>query len=67
MFFEAVLAVAQLSALSVFPLFRKKFSRKQLYTGSMIAVTVPARAAELIALTPDPAIRILIYHGNIVK
>ena len=40
MIFAAVLAVAQLTALSVFPLFRKKFSRKQLYTGSMIAVTV---------------------------
>jgi len=32
--------VAQLTALSVFPLFRKKFTRKQLYTGSMIAVSV---------------------------
>ena len=40
MIFAAVLAVAQLTALSVFPLFRKKFSRKQLYTGSMIAVAV---------------------------
>ena len=40
MVFAAVLAVAQLSALSLFPLFRKKFTRKQLYTGSMIAVTV---------------------------
>ncbi len=40
MVFAAVLAVAQLTALSVFPLFRKKFNRKQLYTGSMIAVTV---------------------------
>ena len=40
MIFAAVLAVAQLTALSVFPLFRKKFTRKQLYTGSMIAVTV---------------------------
>ena len=39
MVFAAVLAVAQLTALSVFPLFRKKFTRKQLYTGSMIAVT----------------------------
>ncbi len=38
--FAAVLAIAQLTALSVFPLFRKKFTRKQLYTGSMIAVTV---------------------------
>ena len=40
MVFAAVLAVAQLTALSVFPLFRKRFSRKQLYTGSMIAVSV---------------------------
>ena len=40
MVFAAVLAVAQLTALSIFPLFRKRFSRKQLYTGSMIAVTV---------------------------
>ena len=40
MVFAAVLAVAQLTALSVFPLFRKKFTRKQLYTGSMIVVAV---------------------------
>lgn len=40
MLFAAVLAVAQLSALSLFPLFRKKFSRKQLYTGSMVAVSL---------------------------
>ena len=40
MIFAAVLAVAQLTALSLFPLFRKKFTRKQLYTGSMIAVAV---------------------------
>ena len=40
MVFAAVLAVAQLTALSLFPLFRKKFTRKQLYTGSMIAVTI---------------------------
>ncbi len=40
MVFAAVLAVAQLTALMVFPLFRKKFTRKQLYTGSMITVTV---------------------------
>jgi len=38
MVFAAVLAVAQLTALSVFPLFRKKFNRKQIYFGSMIAV-----------------------------
>lgn len=40
MVFAAVLAVAQLTALSVFPLFRKKFTRKQLYTGSMVVVAV---------------------------
>ena len=40
MVFAAVLAVAQLTALAVFPLFRKKFTRKQLYTGSMIAVAI---------------------------
>ncbi len=40
MVFAAVLAVAQLTALSVFPLFRKKFTRKQLYVGSMIAVAI---------------------------
>ena len=40
MVFAAVLAVAQLTALSVFPLFRRKYTRKQLYTGSMIAVAV---------------------------
>lgn len=40
MVFAAVLAVAQLTALSVFPLFRRKFTRKQLYTGSMIAVSI---------------------------
>ncbi len=38
MVFAAVLGVAQLTALSIFPLFSKKFTRKQLYTGSMIAV-----------------------------
>ena len=38
--FAAVLAVAQLTALSLFPLFSKKFTRKQLYTASMIAITV---------------------------
>lgn len=36
--FAAVLGVAQLTALSVFPLFSKKFTRKQLYFGSMVAV-----------------------------
>lgn len=40
MVFAAVLAVAQLTALLLFPLFRKKFTRRQLYTGSMIAVSV---------------------------
>ncbi len=40
MVFAAVLAVAQLSALAVFPLFRKKFSRKQLYLGSTVTVII---------------------------
>ena len=40
MVFAAVLAVAQLSALAVFHLFRKRFTRKQLYTGSVISVIV---------------------------
>ena len=39
MVFAAVLAIAQLTALLLFPLFRKKFTRRQLYTGSMIAVS----------------------------
>ena len=38
MVFAAVLAVSQLSALALFPTFRKKFTRKQLYTGSVISV-----------------------------
>ena len=40
MIFAAVLGVAQLTALSVFPLFSKRFNRKQLYFGSMVAVVV---------------------------
>ena len=40
MVFAAVLAVAQLSALMLFPLFRNRFTRHQLYTGATIAVTV---------------------------
>ena len=40
MIFAAVLGVAQLTALSVFPLFSKRFTRKQLYFGSMITVVV---------------------------
>ena len=40
MAFCVVLAIAQLTALSTFPLFRKKFTRKQLYIGSMISVVV---------------------------
>ena len=40
MVFAAVLGVAQLTALSIFPLFSKKYTRKQLYTGAMIAVVV---------------------------
>lgn len=38
MIFAAVLGVAQLTALSIFPIFSKRFTRKQLYFGSMIAV-----------------------------
>ena len=40
MIFAAVLGVAQLTALSVFPLFSKRFTRRQLYFGSMMAVVV---------------------------
>ena len=40
MIFAAVLGVAQLTALSIFPLFSKRFTRKQLYFGSMVAVCV---------------------------
>ena len=36
--FAAVLAVAQLTALAVFPKFSNKFTRKQLYFGAMVAV-----------------------------
>lgn len=36
--FAAVLALAQLSALAVFPQFSKRFTRKQLYFGAMVAV-----------------------------
>ena len=39
MVFAAVLAVAQLTALMLFPVFRKKFTRKQLYIGAMVSVT----------------------------
>ena len=38
--FAGVLGVSQLAALSVFPLFSKKFSRKQLYTGSTVLVVL---------------------------
>ena len=38
--FAIVLAVAQLLALSTFSLFRKKFTRKQLYIGAMVLITV---------------------------
>lgn len=40
MVFAAVLGVAQLTALSIFPQFSKKYTRKQLYTGAMIAVVI---------------------------
>ena len=38
--FAAVLAVAQLAALALFPVFSKRFTRRQLYLGSMIAAVV---------------------------
>lgn len=38
MIFAAVLGVAQLTALSVFPKFSKRFKRKQLYFGAMVTV-----------------------------
>ena len=40
MVFAAVLGVAQLTALSLFPKFSKRFTRKQLYFGAMVAVVV---------------------------
>lgn len=40
MVFAAVLGVAQLTALAVFPVFSKRFTRKQLYFGSMVTVIV---------------------------
>ena len=40
MVFAAVLGVAQLTALAIFPVFSKRFTRKQLYFGSMITVIV---------------------------
>jgi melibiose permease/lactose/raffinose/galactose permease len=40
MVFAAVLGVAQLLALSIFPQFSKKFTRRQLYTGATVAVVV---------------------------
>lgn len=38
MIFAAVLGVAQLTALAIFPMFSKKFTRRQLYFGSMVTV-----------------------------
>lgn len=40
MVFAAVLGVAQLTALSIFPIFSKRFTRKQLYFGSMVTVCI---------------------------
>ena len=40
MLFAAVLGVAQLTALAIFPMFSKKFTRKQLYFGSMVTVVI---------------------------
>jgi len=38
--FAGVLGISQLAALSVFPLFSKKFNRKQLYTASTVLVVL---------------------------
>ena len=38
--FAGILGVSQLAALTVFPLFSKKFDRKMLYTGAIISITV---------------------------
>ena len=40
MVFAAVLGVAQLTALSVFPKFSERFTRRQLYFGAMLAVVI---------------------------
>ncbi len=40
MVFAAVLGVAQLLALSIFPQFSKKFTRRQLYTGATVGVVI---------------------------
>ena len=37
--FAGVLGVSQLAALSVFPLFSKKFDRRTLYTGAILSIT----------------------------
>jgi len=36
--FAAILGISQLTALSVFPLFSKKFNRKTLYTGAIVSI-----------------------------
>lgn len=38
--FAAILGVTQLSALAVFPMFSKRFTRRQLYTGSTVIVVL---------------------------
>jgi len=38
--FAGILGISQLAALTVFPLFSKKFNRKTLYTGSIISITI---------------------------
>ncbi|MCL2175880.1 MAG: glycoside-pentoside-hexuronide (GPH):cation symporter [Treponema sp.] len=37
--FSAILGVSQLTGLSIFPLFSKRFNRKTLYTGAVISMT----------------------------
>jgi len=38
--FAGILGVSQLAALTVFPLFSKKFDRKTLYTGAIISISI---------------------------
>jgi len=38
--FAGILGVSQLTALTVFPLFSKKFDRKTLYTGAIVSITI---------------------------
>ena len=70
--FAAILGVSQLAALSVFPLFSKKFSRKQLYTFATILVVVgymifffaPLKAALGVSMAFIGVAGVLIFVGQ---